>query len=133
MPTTQEAKSRSPSPTPLQSYFRVFRQGLAPTALSLQIAKKRTPLFHRVSSYCITKKWDCQYIMKIFAGELLKKDAFEGELLKKFPLTPSKLSHNKYRNQFVSFRTDGRRERTARFCCRERLGTSKTLSAKRVE
>ena len=50
-----------------------------------------------------------------------------------FPHTPfHKLSHKNYLNRVVSAQTDGRREDEPRFCSRERLGTSKTLSAKKV-
>lgn len=57
-----------------------------------------------------------------------------GELFEKSSPTPlQKLSHNKYLNEFVSMQIDSRREVKPRFCCRERLGASKTLSAKIVE
>ena len=60
---------------------------------------------------------------------------FVGEpfLRKGFPRTPSqKLSHKNHPNRIVSTRIDSRREGEPRFCCRKRLGTAKTLSAKKV-
>ncbi len=61
---------------------------------------------------------------KVFVGETS---------CKKFPPRPfQELSHNNYLNRVVSARTDSRRERKARFCYRERLGTTETPSAKRV-
>ena len=52
---------------------------------------------------------------------------------KKFPPHPfQELSDKRYRNRVVSLQIDGRREVKPRFCSRERLGTAKTLSAKRV-
>ena len=56
-----------------------------------------------------------------------------GELLARSSPTPfQELLHNNYLNRVVSARIDSRRERTARFCCRERLSTTKTPAAKRV-
>ena len=49
-----------------------------------------------------------------------------------FPHTPSKKSLTTFANETRCKQMDSRRERIARFCCRERLGTTKTPSAKRV-
>ena len=52
---------------------------------------------------------------------------------KKFSPHPfQELSNSNSQNKFVSLLTDSRRERTARFCYRERLSTTKTPAAKRV-
>lgn len=54
-------------------------------------------------------------------------------LRKGFPHTPSpKLSHKVVKREVGSLATDGRCKRTACFCYRERLGTTKTPSAKRI-
>ena len=55
-----------------------------------------------------------------------------GNFLRKVP-PPQKLPDKKYSNSFFSLLIKGRRAPNAHFCCRERLGTSKTLSAKKVE
>ena len=52
---------------------------------------------------------------------------------KKFSPHPfQELSNSNSQNKFVSLLTDSRRERTARFCYRERLSTTKTPAAKKV-
>ena len=55
-----------------------------------------------------------------------------GELLEKFPHTPSKLSHKELIKIILNSPTDSRRERKVRFGYRKRLGTTKTPSAKKV-
>ena len=44
------------------------------------------------------------------------------------PAPPSKKhSHKGSKNKFISSLTDSRRERKARFCCRERLGATNPI------
>ena len=57
-----------------------------------------------------------------------------GKLLaRSFPHTPFKNSRTNISNGFVSARIDSRRAPCARFCYRERVGTTKTPRAKRVD
>ena len=55
-----------------------------------------------------------------------------GELLEKFPHTPSKLSHKELIKIILNSLTDSRRERKVRFCYRELPGATETLVAKKV-
>ena len=48
------------------------------------------------------------------------------------PAPPQKLLHNNFLNKIVSLQIDSRREVKPRFCCRERVGTTKTPRAKKV-
>ena len=48
------------------------------------------------------------------------------------PTPPSRTFAQERANKTVSSPADGRRKPTVCFCCRERLGTAKTLSAKKV-
>ena len=63
-------------------------------------------------------------------------DAFCGETFfseKSFPTPLQKSTHKKYQKKIPKIRIDSRREGKPRFGYRERLGTSKTLSAKKVD
>ena len=66
----------------------------------------------------------------VFVGEAF----FVGKTsCKKFSPHPfQELAHNKYLNKLVCSRTDGWRERKVRFCCRKRVGATKTPRAKNV-